>query len=173
MSVFIASKHGPVRASYAAVTSAELGQVLRLVALADEPAPALVRAALRFRSRQLRNGEPVTPLPGPRRVDDRARAEALLVRMHARIEGTAPRARDDVDRLGRFAPRADGPEHLLEVHDVDVVVYDDRVAPEVRAGVHARRGVSDLPRVSGVPLADRDRVEQTRSPDLVAPHAGD
>src|SRR5919204_6271838 len=99
-----------------------LRQILRLLSLADEPAPALERPPFCFRSRELRNGELVHPLPRARRVDDRARAEALAVRMDARIKGPRPRARDDVDRLRRLAARAHRPQHLLEIHHVDVVV---------------------------------------------------
>src|SRR5207247_6170525 len=150
-----------------------LRQVLRLLSLAHQPAPAVERLLLRRGRRKLRERELVQPLPRPCRVDDRARAEALLVRMDARIERARPRARDDVDRFGRLAARAHGPEDLLEVHDVDIVVDDDRVAAEVRAGVHARGGVADLARVARVALLDRDRVEEPRPADLVAPDADD
>src|SRR3989441_3230418 len=150
-----------------------LRQVFGLLSFADEPAPARQSLALGLGRRELRDREAVAPLPGPRRVDDRARAEALLVRMDARVERARPRARDDVDRLGGLAPRAHRPEHLLEIHDVDVVVDDHGVAAEIRPGVDARRGVPHLARVTRVALVDRDRVEQARAADLMAPHADD
>src|SRR5207237_9629037 len=130
-------------------------------------APWISRETLRLRWGKPRDWDASAPLPRPRRVDDRERAEALLVRVDARIERAAPRARDDVDRFRRLAAGAHRPEDLLEIHNVDVVVDDDGVATQVRAGMHARRRVTDLPRVTGVPLADLDRVEETRAADLV------
>src|SRR5206468_580311 len=108
--------------------------------------------------RLLRAREAVAPLERPRRVDDRAGAEALPVRVDAWVERAAPRARDDVDRLGGLAARADRPHDEFQVHRVDVVVDDDRVAAEVRPGVDARGRMPDLAGVPRVALLDRDHV---------------
>src|SRR5207247_8476701 len=136
-----------------------------------EPAPALEGLALGLGRRKLRDREPIAPLPGPRRVDDRPRAEALLVRMDTWVERARPRARDDVDRFGRLAARAHRPEHLLEVHDVDVVVDDDRAATEVRPGVDARRGMSDLARGTRPSMAHASRIGHARAADHEQPPA--
>ena len=81
--------------------------------------------------------------------------------MYPRIERPTPRPRNDVDRLSRLAAGAHGPEHLLEIHHVDIVVDHDGVAPEIGAGVNARGRVPDLARMARVALLDRDRVEET------------
>src|SRR3982075_4606663 len=64
---------------------AELARVLRPLSFANEPAPPVEGLLLGRRRRQLRARKTVAPLPRPRRVDDRARREALLVGMDARV----------------------------------------------------------------------------------------
>src|SRR5438045_201531 len=113
------------------------------------------------------------PLEWPGRVDDRARAVALAVLRYARVERSAPRSLDDVDGVDWIRTRAHRPHDVVQVHHVDVVVDDDDVAPEVRAGVHGRREMTDLARVSRVALLDAHRVEEARTADLVAPDALD
>src|SRR5438552_17707912 len=74
-----------------------LRQVLRLLSLADEPAPALERATLRLRCGKLRDREAIAPLPRQRRIDDHERAENHLDRVDERNEQDATRAREDED----------------------------------------------------------------------------
>src|SRR6267142_3658661 len=139
----------------------------------EQVAELLLRLALDLRARCVHGREVRPPLERTRRVDDRARAVALAVLRDARVERSAPRALDDVDRFDRIRARAHRPDDVVQVHDVDVVVDDDDVAAEVRPGMDGRREMPDLTSVSGVALLDAHGVEEPRAADLVAPHALD
>src|SRR5438132_11191322 len=145
--------------------------VARMRLVAQQVAEPLLRLALDLGARGVDRREVRLPLPRPGRVDDRPRAVALAVLRDARVERTAPRAFDDVDGLHRVGPRAHGPDDVVEVHHVDVVVDDDDVAAEVRARVPGRGEVSHLAGMPRVALLDAHGVEEPRATDLVAPHA--
>src|ERR1051325_9806935 len=98
----------------------------------------------------------VAPLVRARRVDQRARAEALLLARDRRVERAAPAAVDDLDRARRVAARAERPDDFVGLRDVNVVVDHDDVAPEVRPGAALARDHRGLAGVAGIALADRE-----------------
>ncbi len=65
-------------------------------------------------------------------------------------------------------PRAHGPEHVVHVVGVDVVIDDDDVAAQIGAGAALGGDHAGLFGVSGVALLDRHRREESA---LKAGHA--
>src|SRR5712692_8114555 len=88
----------------------------------ERGAPLVQHAVLQLPAHPSGLRETIAPLVGAGRVDYRARVDAPLVRMDRRVERTAPAAADDVDVALRVDARTHGPQHVLRVGDVDVVV---------------------------------------------------
>src|SRR5205823_7602991 len=122
-----------------------------------------------FGLRPDRRREPVAPLPGAGRVDDEPAVEALLPGLDGRVEWAAPGAVDEVQAPLRIGPRADRPDDLVQVGDVDVVVDDHRDAAEIGAAAALAGDVPGLARVARVALLDGNHVEQPAAADPVAP----
>src|SRR5579884_192793 len=79
----------------------------------QDPAPALARDALLLRAGADGRRELVAPLERPAGVDDDAAVVALQVGPDGRVERTAPRPVDDVERALRIGARADRPHDLV------------------------------------------------------------
>src|SRR5205823_6648039 len=122
-----------------------------------------------FGLRPDRRREPVAPLPGAGRVDDEPAVEALLPGLDGRVEWAAPGAVDDVQAPLRIGARADRPDHLVQVGDVDVIVDDHRDAAEVSTAPALAGNVPGLACVAGVALLDGDHVEEPAAADPMAP----
>src|SRR5581483_1174280 len=111
------------------------------------------------------------PLERPARVDDRARVEALLPGLDARIERPAPAATENLNRLRRIGARRERPEDVESAGRIDVFIHDNDVAAEIGARVDLRRSEHRLARVAGIALFDRDDVEEPAAAGFVAPYA--
>ena len=101
-------------------------------------------------------GKLFLPLVGPGGVDYRARAVADPIARDARVERAAPRAAQDLDRLGRIGAAAERPQKFFGIGDVDVVVDYHDVAAKIRARAALARDHARLARMTGVPLLDRN-----------------
>src|SRR5262245_28865858 len=66
--------------------------------------------------------------------DPRIATVGVAVVAH-RVERRAPAAVDDVDLVARVAARAHGPDHVVEVGGIDVLVDDDGPAVAIGAGM--------------------------------------
>ena len=67
----------------------------------------------------------------------------------------------NLHRLRRIDARAHGPDDLLQIHRIDVVVDRDVVAIHARAGLHAGDRGERLQRLAGVTLFQRDHHHQS------------
>ena len=99
-------------------------------------------------------GKVLEPLVGTTSIDDRARAEPFLVPGNDRIEGSAPAAADKINVLDWINPRAERPKNIVHVPHIDIVVDDDRVPPQISAGVTLGRDECSLFRVARITLLD-------------------
>ena len=72
----------------------------------------------------------IAPLVGPGSVDDRARIEAFSLFGNGRIERTAPTAANDID-VFRLGARRQGPDDVVGVVDIDVVIDDDYISSQI------------------------------------------
>src|SRR5918996_2214817 len=77
--------------------------------------------------------ELVAPFIGPGGVDDRARIEALSLSRNGWIKRPAPGPADDVDIL-RLGTGCHGPDRIIRVVDVNVIIHDDDITAEIGAG---------------------------------------
>src|SRR5712692_232737 len=115
----------------------------------------------------------VFPGDGAHGVEDGAAVGVVLrvalVGRHARVERRAPAAVDELDVARGIDARLHGPQHLLEVAGVDVLVHDDDVAAVASAGGAGQHGHAGLLGVAGVALPDGDDDHVGR----VLPDAGD
>ena len=91
----------------------------------EQVTPLLPRLALGLGVRADRGREFVPPLPRPRGVDDHARVVALGIRRDGWVERAGPGAVDDVERALGVRTGHHGPHHVVEIRDVDVLVYHD------------------------------------------------
>ena len=95
---------------------------------------ASITSLARFRDRR----KVFHPFVRTRRVDDRARVEAFLSHLNDGIEGPAPAAAKDIDIFSRFAAGAHGPNNIVGVRRIDIVIDDDYETAEIGAGMALR-----------------------------------
>src|SRR5947209_19438197 len=92
-------------------------------------------------------GEPVAPMPGPAGIYYRPAVgvvtDRLALGLDAWVERGRPGIADDVDRGRGIRPRQHGPDQLLQVRYIDILVDHHHVAPAISADVAHRR---DMPR---------------------------
>src|SRR5437870_2285660 len=101
-------------------------------------------------------GELIHPFIGTTRVNDPSRLKAALARRNDRIDGIAPTAPHDVDIFYRISSRAEGPEKLVAIPDVDVIVDDDDIARQQRRRPALRGDHRGLLCMARVTLLDRN-----------------
>src|SRR6202030_1620395 len=109
----------------------------------------------------------------PARVNDGARTEPTLGHGNNGIECAAPTAANNFDIDFGIRTSADGPQHVVSVGDVDVIVDHDGVAPEICACMAIGGDHASLARMTGIALFDGDDVQQSASTRFVAPHTSD
>jgi len=107
--------------------------VVSLQNLFEQRSILFVELILEFVAHCVDRRELVAPLVGPGGVDDRPRIETFAFLGNSRIEGSAPAAANDVD-VFRFRAGRDGPDDVIGIVDVDVIIYDDDVPAQVGAG---------------------------------------
>src|SRR3990172_2915473 len=97
----------------------------------------------------------ITPLVRPHGFDDHARVVAFLARLNDRIEWTAPGAAQDIHRSRRIGASGHGPNYFVQIGDVDVLVHNDHVSPQVGAGLALASDQRGLFHITKISLFDR------------------
>src|SRR5262249_6950004 len=86
------------------------------------------------------------------------------------IERRAPAAVDDVQLIARIATRAHGPDHIIEVGWIDVIVDDDGPAIVISPGVAMGGHHAGLLGMAPVQRLDRDHQHEPAAAGLMGPH---
>src|SRR5215472_18465308 len=81
---------------------------------------------------------------------------ALLTGRNNGVQGPAPGAAQNINRGGRIRASRDGPDHFIQIRDVDVLVNHHNVTTQIGAGMALASNESSLFRVARVALFDRD-----------------
>ncbi len=72
------------------------------------------------------------------------------------VQRAAPAPADDFRRIDRVRTAAHGPENIVDIIDIDIVVRDDDVAAEMGGALALTGDKCSLARMTGVALLDRD-----------------
>src|SRR5438128_1810378 len=124
----------------------------------------LLRDAALLRGRKVNLRELVPPVPGPASIDDGTAvgvvAHRLALGLDAGIERGRPGIADDVDRRRGIRAREHGPDQLLQVGYVDVLIDDDNIAAAVGPDVAHRGDMTGLLGVAGIALRDGNAEEK-------------
>src|SRR4029079_17228306 len=78
---------------------------------------------------------------------------------------------DNVELIARIAARAHGPDAIIHVRGVDVIIHHDGPAVAVGTGMTMRRHHACLLGMSAVKLLEGYRQHETASPGFVRPDA--
>src|SRR2546426_4251850 len=113
------------------------------------------------------------PFEWPTGVDDRFRIEAFLAWMNDGIQRAAPAAADDLDVLLGIRAARHGPDDIIGIGRIDIVIHDDDVTAKVRAGMALGSDQRGLARMPGITLLDRDNQNETAAARNREPHTFD
>src|SRR5436305_5240024 len=133
--------------------------VVSLQNLFEQRSILVVELILEFVAHCVDRRELVAPLVGPGGVDDRSRIETFVFLGNSRIEGSAPAAANDVD-VFRFRAGGDGPDDVIGIVDVDVIIYDNDVSAQISTGPALACDEGCLLGVTGIALIDFDDGEK-------------
>src|SRR5262245_10223683 len=86
---------------------------------------------------------------------------ALLAGRNNGVEGAAPGAAQNINRGGRIRASRDGPDHFIQIRDVDVLVNHHNVTTQIGAGMALASNQSSLFRVARVALSDRNNNDES------------
>src|SRR3989338_810032 len=111
------------------------------------------------------------PVVGNARVDENPIVE--IPRQVHRVPTRRPRLLDDVDVRHRIEAGGHGPEDLVDVRAVDVVVHHYGPLAVVGAGRAVCRDVENVARMAGITLANLDHCKAGGGASLVIPYAED
>src|SRR5262245_48522221 len=101
-------------------------------------------------------GKPVTPFIWSSCLDDHSRVMAVLAGRNNGIEGPAPGTAQNINRNCWIKASSYGPEHIIQIPDMDVVVDHHNVTTQIGAGMALASDESSLFRVAWVALFDCD-----------------
>src|SRR5207249_4506492 len=105
-------------------------------------------------------------------VDDSAGVMSFSFPRNDGIQWTAPTAPYDFDVRFGIRSRRHGPQNVIGIGHIDVVINNDNIAAEIRACMAIAGDHSRLARVSWISLLDRDENIEPRGTRLVTPHTG-
>src|SRR5574342_373129 len=132
------------------------------------PAPFRDKLAAQFRAHLDDRVGSILPLIGPAGINHCLGSEhsawigarVFLIRWNCRIGRTAPTAPDDLDRSLGVGPGGNGPNHIAQIGDIDVVIDHNRVSADVNARGALRSEHPSLAGMAWVALLDGDHVKK-------------
>src|SRR4029453_5607182 len=81
---------------------------------------------------------------------------ALVAGRNNGIEGPAPGAAENINRGGRIRASSYGPDHFIQIRNVDVLVHHHNKTTQIAAGMGLACDQSSLFRVAWIALFDRN-----------------